>query len=91
MVQKKAKGSGGEVGQQAEGGEKRCSSAFSSAFVFKREPNARLTRITFFGHVFFESGRGRRQKTFRSSRHLKGRGGRQKTFRSLRHLSFLKA
>ena len=52
MVQKKAKGGGGEVGQRAEGGEKRCSSAFSSAFVFKREPDARFTRITFFDHVF---------------------------------------
>ena len=31
VVQKKAKGGGGEVGQRAEGGEKRCSSAFSSA------------------------------------------------------------
>ena len=52
VVQKKAKGGGGEVGQRAEGGEKRCSSAFSSAFVFKREPHARFTRITFFNHVF---------------------------------------
>ena len=55
VVQKKAKGGGGEVGQRAEGGEKRCSSAFSSAFVFKREPHARFTRITFFYHVFSES------------------------------------
>ena len=47
VVQKKAKGGGGEVGQRAEGGEKRCLSAFSSAFVFKREPYARFTRITF--------------------------------------------
>ena len=51
-MQKKAKGGGGEVGQQAEGGEKRCSSAFLTAFVFKREPDARFTRITFFNHVF---------------------------------------
>ena len=50
-----SEGGGGEVGQQAEGGEKRCSSAFSSAFVFKREPDARFTRITFFDHVFSES------------------------------------
>ena len=55
MVQKKAKGGGGEVGQQAEGGEKRGSSAFSSAFVFKREANARFTRITFFYHVISDS------------------------------------
>ena len=53
MVQKKAKGGGGEVRQQAEGGEKRCLSAFLSAFVFKREPDARFTRITFFSYVFF--------------------------------------
>jgi hypothetical protein len=52
VVQKKAKGGGGEVGQRAEGGEKRCSSAFLSAFVFNREPDARFTRITFFNHVF---------------------------------------
>ena len=69
VVQKKAKGGGGEVGQRAEGGEKRRSTAFSSAFFFNREPDARFTRITFFDHVFFKSGRGRRQKTFRSSRH----------------------
>ena len=49
MVQKKAKGSGGEVGQQAEGGEKRCLSVFSSvflsAFVFKHKPYARFMRF----------------------------------------------
>ena len=43
-------------GWTAEGGKKRCSSvfssAFSSAFVFKREPHARFTRFTFFDHVF---------------------------------------
>ena len=38
VVQKKAKG-GGEVGQRAEGGKKRCSSAFSSVFL-----SANLTR-----------------------------------------------
>ena len=52
VVQKKAKGGSGEVGQRAEGGEKRYSSAFSSTFVFKREPDARFTRITFSNHVF---------------------------------------
>ena len=52
MVQKKAKGGSGEVGQRAEGGEKRCSSAFLNAFIFKREPHARFTRFTFFDHVF---------------------------------------
>ena len=56
-MQKKAKGGGGEVGQRAEGGEKRCSSAFSSAFVFKREPHARFTRITFFLSQQFEGAR----------------------------------
>ena len=53
MVQKKAKGGGGEVGQRAEGGEKRC----SSAFVFNREPDARLARITFFLSQQFEGAR----------------------------------
>ena len=49
----RSKASGGKKeGLEAEGGEKRCSSAFSSAFVFKREPDARFTRITFFNHVF---------------------------------------
>ena len=54
MVQKKVKGGGKKVGQRAEGGEKRCSSAFSNifVFVFKHEPDARFIRITFFDHVF---------------------------------------
>ena len=50
MVQKKAKGGGGEVGQRAEGGEEKVFKR-----VFKREPDARFTRITFFDHVFSES------------------------------------
>ena len=56
-MQKKAKGGGGEVGQRAEGGKKRCLSAFLSAFVFKCEPHARFVRITFFNHVFSESAK----------------------------------
>ena len=52
MVQKKAKSSGREVGQQAEGGKKRYLSAFLSVFIFKHKPDAKFTRITFFYHVF---------------------------------------
>ena len=55
VVQKKAKGGGGEVGQQAEGGEKRCSSAFSSAFLSAnptRDSRGSRFLITFFDHVF---------------------------------------
>ena len=57
MVQKKAKGGGGEVGQRAEGGEKRCSSAFLSAFS-SANPTRDLRRscflITFFLSQQFE-------------------------------------
>ena len=38
-----SEGGGGEVGQRAEGGEKRRSTAFSTAFFFNREPDARFT------------------------------------------------
>ena len=41
---------------------------FSSANLTRDSRGSRFL-ITFFDHVFFESGRGRRQKTFRSSRH----------------------
>ena len=54
-MQKKAKGGGGEVGQQAEGGEKRGSSAFSSAFSSAnptRDSQGSRFLITFFDHVF---------------------------------------
>ena len=52
VVQKKAKGGSREIRQRAEGGEKRYLSAFLTAFIFKREPNTRFTRITFFNHIF---------------------------------------
>jgi hypothetical protein len=51
-VQKKAKGGGGEVGQRAEGGKKRCLSAFLSAFFFNHKPDTRFTKIMFSNHVF---------------------------------------
>ena len=60
MVQKKAKGGGGEVGQQAEGGEKRCSSAFSSAFSSAnptRDSRGSRAKITFFLSQGADGGR----------------------------------
>ena len=47
VVQKKAKGGGGEVGQRAEGGKKRCSSANLT-----RDSRESRFLITFFNHVF---------------------------------------
>ena len=52
MVQKKGKGGSKKVKQQIKGGKKRYLSTFLSAFVFKYEPDARFTKITFFNHVF---------------------------------------
>ena len=60
MVQKKAKGSSGEVGQQAEGGKKRYLSAFSSVFSSMnptRDSRGSRFLITFFLSQGVEGGR----------------------------------
>ena len=60
MVQKKAKGSSGEVGQQAEGGKKRYSCAFLSAFSsvnLTRDSQGSRFLITFFLSQEFKGAR----------------------------------